>query len=123
MGGEANLPALMREYDIAVIVETLGKDGAKAYFNNEVLQVKGFRVPSVDATGCGDAFWGAFLSKLRLEGVKNLSDLTGEIIKSAMNYGNISGCICVQSKGAIESIPTREQIEKFIRASNIDFAK
>ena len=123
MGGEENLPVLMRDYNIAVIVETLGKDGAKAYFNNEVLKVPGFRVPAVDATGCGDAFWGAFLSKLRLDGVSNLSDLTGEKIKSAMNYGNISGCICVQSKGAIESIPTRKQIEEFIRKNNIDFTK
>ena len=38
-----------------------------------------------------------------------------EIVKNAMEYGNISGCICVQSKGAIDSLPTREIIEAYIR--------
>ena len=40
--------------------------------------------------------------------------MTEEIIKKAMDYGNVSGCICVQSKGAIASIPTREQIESYL---------
>ena len=115
MGGEENLPKLMKEHNIAVIVETLGKDGAQAFFKDGVVKVKGRRVPAVDATGCGDAFWGAFLSKLRLEGVNNISDITNEKLEAAMNYGNVSGCICVQSKGAIESIPTRKQIEEFMR--------
>ena len=119
MGGEANLPNLMKEYDIAVIVETLGSDGAQAFFKDSTIRVSGQRVHAVDATGCGDAFWGAFLSKLRLEGVKGISDIRDDIIKAAMNYGNISGCICVQSKGAIESIPTRKQIEEYIRKNNI----
>ncbi|MBQ4469179.1 MAG: carbohydrate kinase [Synergistaceae bacterium] len=119
MGGEAALPQLMKDYNIAVIVETLGADGAKAFFNGGTVQVPGQRVHAVDATGCGDAFWGAFLSKLRLEGVEKISDIHNDLIRTAMNYGNISGCICVQSKGAIESIPTRKQIEEYIRKNNI----
>ena len=119
MGGEAALPQLMKDYNIAVIVETLGADGAKAFFNGGTVQVAGQRVHAVDATGCGDAFWGAFLSKLRLDGVEKISDIHDDLIRTAMNYGNISGCICVQSKGAIESIPTRKQIEEYIRKNNI----
>ena len=119
MGGEAALPELMKKYNIAVIVETLGSRGAQAFFNDSIISVKGYKVHAVDATGCGDAFWGAFLSKLRLEGVQKISDLNEFIIKSAMDYGNISGCICVQSKGAIASIPTRKQIEEYIRKNNL----
>ena len=121
MGGEGNLPKLMKEFDISVIVETLGAKGAKAFFKDGTVSVKGQKVPAVDATGCGDAFWGAFLSKLRLEGVEKISDITEKILENAMNYGNVSGCICVQSKGAIESIPTRKQIEEYIRKNNIEF--
>ncbi len=118
MGGEKNLPNLMKYYDISVIVETLGADGARAYFKDGTVNVKGRKVHAVDATGCGDAFWGAFLSKLRLEDVEKISDIDEAKLKDAMNYGNISGCICVQSKGAIESIPTRSQIEDFIKENN-----
>ncbi|MBR2207600.1 MAG: carbohydrate kinase [Synergistaceae bacterium] len=120
MGGEGNLPKLMKDYDISVIVETLGSEGAKAFFKDGTVSVKGHKVHAVDATGCGDAFWGAFLSKLRLDGVKEISDIDSDKIKTAMNYGNISGCICVQSKGAIEAIPTRKQIEEYIRKNNLE---
>ncbi len=117
MGGEAALPGLMKKYDIAVIVETLGSKGAQVFFGGEVLQVPGRRVKAVDATGAGDAFWGGFLSKLRIDGVEKVSDLSAEKLTGAMNYGNVSGCICVQSKGAIASLPTRAQIEEYIRVN------
>ena len=74
----------------------------------------GRKVKAVDATGAGDAFWGAFLSSLRIQGVEKASDITEPIIRKAMDYGNVSGCICVQSKGAIVSIPTRTMIEEFL---------
>ena len=113
--GEDALPALMERYGIKVIVETLGANGARAYFDGGVIEVPGLKVHAVDATGCGDAFWGAFLSKLRFEGVEKAAGITEDIIKSAMEYGNVSGCVCVQSKGAIASIPTRAQIEEYMR--------
>ena len=114
MGGQDALPGLMKQYGISVIVETLGADGAQAFFNDEIVRVKGRKVKAVDATGAGDAFWGAFLSSLRIQGVENKEDLSAQIIGKAMDYGNVSGCICVQSKGAIVSIPTREMIEAFL---------
>ncbi len=114
MGGVDALPGLMKDNGIAMIMETLGSDGAQAFFNGEVIRVHGRKVKAVDATGAGDAFWGAFLASLRIQGVEKASDLTAEIIRKAMDYGNVSGCICVQSKGAIVSIPTRAQIEEYL---------
>ena len=111
LGGEDALPALMKEYNIAATVMTQGAEGAQAFFDGGLIRVSGLKAHAVDATGCGDAFWGAFLSKLRFEGVTRTSDLTPQIVQRALEYGNVSGCICVQSKGAIDSIPTRAQIE------------
>ena len=115
MGGVDNLPALMEKYHISMVMETLGSQGAQAFFKDEVIRVEGRRVKAVDATGAGDAFWGGFLSSLRIQGVEKKEDLTADKILTAMNYGNVSGCICVQSKGAIASIPTREQIEAYLK--------
>ena len=114
MGGEAAIPALMADNGIALVVQTLGSKGARAYFAGEAFDVPGRKAKAVDATGAGDAFWGAFLSRLRILGVEKASDLTREIIADALNYGNVSGCICVQTKGAIASIPTRAQIEAYL---------
>ena len=114
MGGVDAIPELMKTYGITMVMETLGADGAQVFFDGKLVKVPGRRVKAVDATGAGDAFWGGFLASLRLQGVEKAADLTEEIIKKAMDYGNVSGCICVQSKGAIASIPTREQIESYL---------
>lgn len=115
VGGEAAIPDLMRRFGIALVVETLGSSGARAFFGGASFDVPGRRVKAVDATGAGDAFWGAFLAKLRLCGVDKAQDLTEEILREALEYGNVSGSICVQQKGAIASIPTRDQIEACLK--------
>ena len=111
IGGEAAIPALMKENGIALVVQTLGANGVRAYYGGDYFDVAGRKVKAVDATGAGDAFWGAFLAKLRISGVEKAADLNAAIIREALKYGNISGSICVQTKGAIASIPTRMQIE------------
>lgn len=113
MGGEAALPELMKKYGITLLIETLGSNGARAFLNGQTLEVKGRKVKAVDATGAGDAFWGGFLASLRMQGVEKAENLTAEVVQKAMEYGNISGCICVQNKGAITSIPTKAEIEKY----------
>jgi len=113
-GGDEAIPALMKDNGITVVVETLGSHGAQAFFDGGVVKIEGRKVKAVDATGAGDAFWGAFLSSLRIQGVEKASDITADILKKAMEYGNVSGCICVQTKGAIASIPTRAQIEEYL---------
>ena len=115
MGGEAALPELMKKNNITLLVETLGANGAQAFFKDQVIRVEGHKVKAVDATGAGDAFWGGFMSSLRIQGVSRAEDLTADIIQKAMVYGNVSGCICVQGKGAIVSIPTRAQIEEYMK--------
>lgn len=112
--GEENVLNVMEEYGITVVVETLGAKGARCFFGGEIFDVPGRKAVCVDATGAGDAFWGGFLSSLRIQGVEQASQLTREILEKAMTYGNVSGWICVQSKGAIESLPTRETIERYL---------
>ena len=114
MGGEASLPALMERCGLTLVVETLGAAGAKCFFGDEILSVPGRKARAVDATGAGDAFWGGFLSSLRLQGVERAADFTSEKLKKAVEYGNIAGWICVQSKGAIASLPTRTEIEEYL---------
>lgn len=114
LGGEDTLPACMEENGIALIVETLGAKGARCFFRGEIIEVAGRKARCVDATGAGDAFWGGFLSSLRIQGVEKAADLTGEAVRKALEYGNVAGWICVQSKGAIASLPSRAQIEQYL---------
>ena len=112
VGGEANIPTLMKENDIAAVVLTVGAKGASCYWDSTKLFAKGIPADCVDATGAGDAFWGAFLSHIVRGGVKSAEQLTHALLREAMIDGNLAGRLCVQKKGAIESLPTREQIEQ-----------
>lgn len=111
VGGEENIPAFMEQYHIAVIIETLGAKGARYYYNGKCGTAEGRKVKCVDATGAGDSFWGGFLSRILMYGANTTADLSEEIVASSLAYGNVSGALCVQKKGGIPSIPTREEIE------------
>lgn len=116
VGGHDNVLALMKEYDIAVVILTLGKDGAECFFNGDSFVTPGYKADYVaDTTGAGDAFWGGFLSRVLNLGADSVDKFTVEILKDAVNYGNVSGSLAVREKGAIASLPTKEQIEKFLQ--------
>ncbi len=109
--GEEGVPAMMERFGIRAVVETLGADGARCFFGGKSFDIPGRRAVCVDATGAGDAFWGGFLSALRIGGLEKPGDLTEELLRRALEYGNKCGWFCVQKKGAISSLPTRAEVE------------
>ncbi len=113
VGGEDHIPSVMRQYHISVIVETLGANGARYFFRDSSGKAEGRKVQAIDATGAGDAFWGGFVSKLLMDGVNQVEDITEEKVRAAVDYGNISGALCVQKKGGIPALPTRSEIESY----------
>ncbi len=113
LGGEVNIPALMAEKNIALVVETLGGKGARFYWNGIVSEVPTLKANCVDTCGAGDAFWGGFLTHLMKSGITSTAELTEKVIRCAIQHGNIAGWLCVQQKGAIESLPNAEDVEHY----------
>ena len=112
VGGEENIEAFMKKNNVAVLVLTLGGDGARIYFGGKTEDIPVMQVDKVvDTTGAGDAFWGGFLSNLLSQGVKETKDLTMEKLVRAAKYGAVSGGLCVQKPGGIPALPTKEEIE------------
>ncbi|HUM83240.1 MAG TPA: carbohydrate kinase [Lachnospiraceae bacterium] len=114
IGGPDAVPDVMKQYGITAVVYTKGSEGADCYFGGEILSVPGKKAKAVDATGCGDAFWGGFLSSVLNQGVEAASDVTSGILKKAIEYGNICGWFTVQKKGGMSSLPTKAQIEEVL---------
>ena len=111
LGSEAEMKALVQSAEWpSLIVITLGAKGAKVFFADEEMSIDGIPAEAVDTTGAGDAFWGGFLSSLYYSGVRSAGQLEGKVIETALRYGTVSGWLCVQKKGAIASLPGREQI-------------
>ena len=104
----------MERNGIRVLIETLGSKGAKYYIIDDKSGViPGLRAECVDSCGAGDAFWGGFLTTLIQEGVKRPEQLKEELVIRAVRRGNIAGWLCVQKKGAMESLPTAEDVARY----------
>lgn len=111
---EDDIPDFMKRFNIRVLIETLGSKGARYFFNDDgsVLTdtIKGYEVHAIDATGAGDAFWGGFLSRILMFEPACSHDVTEQMVRESLDYGNKSGALCVQKMGGIPAIPDKDQI-------------
>ncbi|AAK78404.1 fructokinase [Clostridium acetobutylicum] len=94
-----------------VIAVTLGKEGTMISNGEEVEIIESIKIKSIDSTGAGDAFVGAFLYKLSeaLEARDILSDFNK--IKENVRFANKVGAIVCTKLGAISSLPSLSEVE------------
>lgn len=96
-----------------IAVVTLGDRGAMLGFNEMYVEIAAFKVSEVvDTTGAGDAFWGAFLSRV-LKGVP-INALNIDILIEYVRFSNAAAALCVTKRGAIPAMPTEEEIGNLI---------
>lgn len=86
------------------VVLKMGADGAMVANCDDRYRVAGNKVDTVDATGAGDCFSGAFLSQI----------IAGESLPDALLYANSAAALTTTGYGAVAPIPSREQVLAFI---------
>lgn len=87
------------------VIVTLGARGALWVGEKGVEHFPAFPVSSVDSTAAGDAFNGALATALA----------RGEELRGAVRWANAAGALTTTRRGAQESLPTREEIEKLLQ--------
>lgn len=105
---------LQQDYDLRMLLVTLGKDGCYYRLGNLCGYVPGFKVQSIDATGAGDAFLGAMLFRI-LEQDEELEDWTAEEMVSSVEFANATGALVTTKKGAIPAMPSLAEIERLLK--------
>jgi len=88
-----------------------GKDGAYVYNKDGGCRVPGFVSKAVDTNGAGDSFWGGFLHKL-VESGKRPEEVSGEELKEFARFGNAVASCCVEKRGAIPAMPSKEEVKE-----------
>ncbi len=89
---------------------TLGDKGCLVSGNGVSRRVPALSgVRAVDATGAGDIFGGAALSRLLQTG-KPLDELTGEDLTRAARFGCAAAGLSTQRPGGLSSVPTLEEV-------------
>ncbi|EEE35543.1 fructokinase-1 [Rhodobacteraceae bacterium KLH11] len=90
----------------SIVALTMGEDGALLATSDRVHHVPARSVAAVDASGAGDCFDGAFLSRL----------LLGADPTSACRYAVAASALAVQGIGAVNALPTADRVSAFVAA-------
>ncbi len=98
----------------ALCVVTLGAEGS--YFHSALGEgrVPPFRVETVDAVGCGDAFTAGLLC--RLTGSDDWREaLAPQQMAANLRYANAVGALTALTPGVIPALPTAAAVDSFLR--------
>jgi sugar/nucleoside kinase (ribokinase family) len=95
-----------------VVVQTLGRDGARAFVAGRHVEAPGFAVPVVDTTGAGDVFHGAFLLAM-LDRDAGRAPVP-EVVAEALRVANAAAAMKCRSLGGRAGIPRRPEVDRFL---------
>ncbi len=101
---------------VKTVIVTMGSKGALLVTGTQVTQVDTYKVDVVDTTAAGDAFIGGFASKLLESNSLPLNvEQQAVRLQNAVRYGCACGALATTKLGAQPSLPTKEEVEKFIK--------
>jgi fructokinase len=99
----------------AMCVVTLGPEGSLFCVAEGHEHVPPFRVDTVDATGCGDAFIAALLCQLvSCDSWRDPACRTVPRMREMLRYANAAGALTSLRQGVIPALPTAEQVAAFL---------
>lgn len=95
---------------IKTVLLKLGSKGVLVSSGDIRETIEGFKVETIDQSGAGDTFDGAFCTQY----------LSGAGILEAARYGNAAAALSTTGYGAVAPIPYREQVEAFLKVNGKD---
>jgi ribokinase len=99
---------LRRRFKATNVLVTLGANGAWAASGSFSGHVPAFKVEAIDTVGAGDAFIGAFVTRM----------VESAAIREAVQFGCAAAALAVTRQGAQSSIPTRSEVEAFLERAS-----
>ncbi len=90
-----------------VVVLKMGENGAYLADGTHRVHIAPHVVQTVDATGAGDAFCGAFFART----------LAGDTPEQAARYANVAGALKCTGYGAVAPIPRPDEVLRILRLS------
>lgn len=111
---DAGIAKLRSEYDIPLIMLSMGKDGSRAYYKDLRVEVKPFlQENTIETTGAGDTFGACCLHYVLKYGLDQLDE---EKLKEMLTFANAAASIVTTKKGALRVMPEVAEVEAFIES-------
>jgi 2-dehydro-3-deoxygluconokinase len=92
----------------SVVVLKLGRDGCLVSDGSRQARIAAMRVESVDATGAGDCFDGAFVARMT----------AGDDPFAAARYANAAAALATTGYGAVAPLPRHADVERLLDSTD-----
>lgn len=110
---DAGIRKLRSQYDIPLIMLSLGKEGSRAYYKDLRVEVAPFlQENTIETTGAGDTFGACCLHHVLEYGLDSFDE---EKLTKMLTFANAAASIITTRKGALRVMPTVEEVEKLIK--------
>jgi fructokinase len=96
--------------NLQLLIVTQGSAGCSYYTAAGSGHLPGFTVQAVDTTGAGDGFVAGTLAGLLDAELR----LDKQAIENALRLGNAVGALATTQRGAISSLPSRDEVQAFL---------
>jgi fructokinase len=96
---------------VKLIIVTFGGNGSHVANGKNSVNIPVLDVPVVDTIGCGDAFIGAFLSKLISQNIRPEAASADDLLLCGL-YADTAASLTASRPGALGALPDYEQVRK-----------
>ncbi|MCM1175726.1 MAG: carbohydrate kinase [Blautia sp.] len=111
---DAGIEKLRKQYDIPLIVLSMGKDGSRAYYKELRVEAAPFlQENTIETTGAGDTFGGCCLNYVLEYGMDGLDE---EKLARMLAFANAAASVVTTRKGALRVMPTLQEVEAFLES-------
>ena len=111
---DAGIAKLRAQYQIPLILLSIGRDGSRAYYKDLRVEVAPFlQENTIETTGAGDTFGGSCLHHVLKYGLENLDE---EKLREMLTFANAAASIITTRKGALRVMPSVEEVEALIQS-------
>lgn len=111
---DAGIRRLREQYDIPLIMLSLGKEGSRAYYKDIRVEVAPFlQEATIETTGAGDTFGACCLHHVLQYG---LDSLDAEKLTKMLTFANAAASIVTTRKGALRVMPGADEVEAFLQS-------
>lgn len=109
---DAGIRKLKEQYDIPLIVLSMGKDGSRAYYKDLRVEAAPFlQEHTIETTGAGDTFGACCLHHILKYGLDGLDE---DKLREMLTFANAAASIITTRKGALRVMPDVSEIQELI---------
>lgn len=103
---------LRQQFDIPLVLLSMGKDGSRAYHGDLRVEVPAFVLDNtIETTGAGDTFLGGVLHYILNNGWKTYDETE---LRDMLTFANAAAALITTKSGALRVMPSKEEISALL---------